>query len=79
MDRLLRSRDVAMGKMLRCRVRYCTDWAVIGSRGIVDEVFRLCRDRFGGTRKDGTRKWRGSGSAAAGTLLSVRDLRKGIG
>jgi len=78
MDRLQRGRDVALGKMLRCRVRYFTDGAVIGSRGFVDEVFRLCRDRFGPQRKDGARKWRGSGSAAAGTLWSVRDLKKGI-
>jgi hypothetical protein len=79
MERLQRHRDVAMSRMLRCRVRYFTDGAVIGSRGFVDEVFRLCRDRFGGKRKDGARKWRGSGAAAAGTLWSVRDLKKGIG
>jgi REP element-mobilizing transposase RayT len=79
LERLERSRDVALGKMLRCRVRYFTDGAVIGSRGYVDEVFRLCRDRFGRKRKDGARKWRGSGAAAAGTLWSVRDLQKGIG
>ena len=79
MERLQRSRDVAMGRMLRCRVRYFTDGAVIGSRGFVDEVFRLCRDRFGAKRKDGARKLRGSGAAAAGTLWSVRDLQKGIG
>ena len=79
MERLQRDRDVAMGKMLRCRVRYFTDGAVIGSRGFVDEVFRLCRDRFGSQRRDGARKWRGSGAAAAGTLWSVRDLKKGIG
>jgi len=79
MDRLQRSRDVAFGKMLRCRVRYFTDGAVIGSRGFVNEVFRLCRDRFGKTRKDGARKWRGHAAAAAGMLWSVRDLKKGIG
>jgi hypothetical protein len=79
LEMLERSRDVALGRMLRCRVRYFTDGAVIGSRGFVDEVFRLCRDRFGGQRKDGARKWRGSGAAAAGTLWSVRDLKKGIG
>ena len=79
LEMLERSRDVALGRMLRCRVRYFTDGAVIGSRGFVDEVFRLCRDRFGGKRKDGARKWRGSGAAAAGTLWSVRDLKKGIG
>ena len=77
--RLERSRDVALSRMLRCRVRYFSDGAVIGSRGFVDEVFRLCRDRFGGTRKDGARKWRGNGAAAAGMLWSVRDLQKGIG
>jgi REP element-mobilizing transposase RayT len=77
--RLERSRDVALGKMLRCRIRYFTDGAVIGSRGFVDEVFRLCRDRFGEKRKDGARKWRGSGGAAAGMLWSARDLKKDVG
>ena len=79
MERLEQGRDVAMSKMLRCRVRYFTDGAVIGSRGFVDEVFRLCRDRFGPQRKDGARKWRGSGAAAAGILWSARDLRIRIG
>jgi len=79
MDRLQRGRDVALGKMLRCRVRYFTDGAVIGSRGFVDEVFRLCRDRFGPQRKDGARKLRGDAAAAAGALWSVRDLKTGIG
>jgi hypothetical protein len=79
LERLERGRDVALGRMLRCRVRYFTDGAVIGSRGFVDEVFRLCRARFGVKRKDGARKWQGHGAAAAGTLWSVRDLKKGIG
>ena len=79
MAQLQRSRDVAMRKMLQCRVRYFTDGAVIGSRGFVDEVFRLCRDRFGARRRDGARRWRGSGSGAAGTLWSARDLKKEIG
>ena len=77
-DRLQCGRDVAFSKMLRCRVRYFTDGAVIGSRGFVDEVFRMCRDRFGPRRKDGARKWQGSGMAATGILWSVRDLTKGI-
>ena len=72
-------RDRVLGQMLRCRVRYFTDGAVIGSRGFVDEVFRLCRDRFGEKRKDGARKWRGNGAVAAGTLWSIRDLKKGLG
>ena len=80
LSQLERSRDVAMGKMLRCRVRYFTDGAVLGSREFVDGVFRACRERFGEKRKSGARKLRGSAMAAAkGTLWSVRDLKKGIG
>jgi putative transposase len=73
---LERSRDVALGRMLRYRVRYFTDGAVLGSRAFVDEVFTCCRERFGAKRKDGARKLRGSGAAAAGRLWSMRDLRK---
>ena len=76
---LERCRDEAIGKMLRCRVRYFTDGAVLGSRAFVDGVFRAYRDRFGARRKSGARKLRGNGTAAAGTLWSVRDLKKGNG
>ncbi len=79
MAQLQRSPDVAMSRMLRCRVRYFTDGAVIGSREFVDEVFKSCRERFGLRRKNGARKLRGSGAAAAGMLWSARDLQKGIG
>ena len=77
LERLRRGRDVALGKMLRCRIRYFTDGAVIGSRGFVNEVFEGARERFGAKRKDGARKMRGDG-AAAGVLWSMRDLKKGI-
>jgi hypothetical protein len=70
---------IPLGKMLRCRVRYFTDGAVIGSRSFVNEAFASARERFGSRRKDGARKMRGSGAAAAGTLWSARDLQKGIG
>jgi REP element-mobilizing transposase RayT len=73
-----RKGELSMGKMLRCRVRYFTDGAVIGSRGFVNEAFVAARDRFGSRRKDGARKLRGNGAAAAGTLWSVRDLKKGV-
>jgi hypothetical protein len=76
---LERSRDVALGKMLRCRVRYFTDGAVLGSRGFVDGVFLACRERFGPKRMSGARKLRGNAAAAAGVLWSVRNLTKGIG
>ena len=76
---LERSRDIALGKMLRCRVRYFTDGAVLGSRAFVDGVFQACRERFGPQRKSGARKLRGCAGAATGALWSVRDLKKGIG
>jgi putative transposase len=67
-----------MAKMLLCRVRYFTDGAVIGSKEFVNEAFASARERFGPKRKDGARKLKGDGSAAGGTLWSLRDLRKGI-
>jgi len=67
--------DLGLAKMLRCRVRYFTDGAVIGSRLFVNEAFTAARDRFGPRRRDGARKMRGAASAAAGSLWAMRDLR----
>ena len=70
--------DLGMAKMLRCRVRYFSDGAVIGSKEFVNEAFASSRERFGAKRKDGARAMRGSGSDAKGQLWSMRDLRVGI-
>jgi REP element-mobilizing transposase RayT len=70
--------EIPFGRMLRCRVRYFTDGAVIGSREFVNAAFESARGRFGPKRKDGARKLRGNASAAAGMLWSLRDLRKGV-
>jgi hypothetical protein len=67
--------DLGMAAMLRCRVRYFTDGAVIGSKEFVNEAFAAARERFSAKRKDGARRMRGNGAAAAGVLWSVRDLR----
>jgi REP element-mobilizing transposase RayT len=67
--------DLGMAKMLRCRVRYFTDGAVIGSKEFVNEAFVGARERFTAKRKDGARRMRGSGAPAAGELWSMRDLR----
>jgi len=72
-------KDLGMAKMLRCRVRYFTDGAVIGSKEFVNEAFEAARERFTAKRKDNARRLRGSGKPAAGLLWSVRDLRVGIG
>jgi putative transposase len=70
--------DLGMAGMLRKRVRYFTDGAVIGSKAFVNEAFAGARDRFTERRRDGARRMRGSGSPAAGTLWSMRDLRVGV-
>jgi REP element-mobilizing transposase RayT len=70
--------EVGMKKILRTRVRYFTDGAVIGSKGFVNEAFDADRKRFSEKRKDGARKMRGVGKAAGGTLWSVRDLKVGV-
>jgi hypothetical protein len=67
--------EMPFGRMLRCKVRYFTEGAVIGSRQFVNEVFGNSRHRFGPRRRDGARKLRGDARAAAGLLWSFRDLR----
>ena len=59
-------------ELLRCRVRYFTDGAVIGSKAFVNGVFAANRERFGVKRKSGGRRWRGSESES---LYALRDLR----
>jgi REP element-mobilizing transposase RayT len=65
--------------MLRHRVRYFTDGAVIGSKDFVNEAFAAARERFSVKRKDGARRMRGIGKGAGGVLWSARDLRMGVG
>jgi putative transposase len=67
--------EIPFATVLRCRIRYFTDGAVIGSRGFVNETFARSRDRFGPRRKDGARRLRGAAAPAAGVLWSLRDLR----
>lgn len=73
-----RQGEISFGKVLRCRIRYFTDGAVIGSRNFVDEAFTMSRERFGKNRKSGARRLRGKAGAANGMLWSLRDLRRGI-
>jgi putative transposase len=68
--------DLPLGKMLRCRIRYFSAGAVIGSRVFVDEAFSRSRSRFGPNRKSGARALKGEALAARGHLWSLRDLRQ---
>jgi REP element-mobilizing transposase RayT len=68
--------DLDLAAMLRHRLRYFTDGAVIGSKAFVNEAFANARERFGPNRKDGARKLKGNGKPASGTLWSLRDLKR---
>ncbi len=70
--------ELSMAAMLRCKVRYFTDGAVIGSKSFVNEAFTASRERFSARRKDGALKMRGIGASASGILWSMRDLRVGV-
>jgi REP element-mobilizing transposase RayT len=59
-------------EMLRCKVRYFSDGAVLGTRGFVNAVFEAERGRFGPKRQDGARRMR---HVEAGGLCVLRDLR----
>jgi len=71
--------ELKLAKMLRCRVRYFTDGAVIGGKSFVNEVFDASRNRFSEKRQNGARVMSGSAKTAAGLLWSVRALRVGVG
>jgi len=70
------ARDLAIAKVVRCRVRYFTDGVVIGSRKFVNDAFKLNREHFSKKRKDGARKPRGALRDLAGEIWSMRDLQK---
>lgn len=65
----------SLARLLRCRVRYFTDGAVIGSKHFVNETFVASRERFGKKRTDGARKIKCEANAAVEDLWSMRDLR----
>jgi len=65
-------------EVLRHRVRYFCDGAVLGTAGFVDAVFareQALRKRFGGKRTSGARRMRG---ADWGGLRVLRDLQKDV-
>ena len=63
---------LTLAQALRCRVRYFTAGAVLGSQGFVDEFFESRRGEFGERRTSGGRRLKG---AHWGDLRVLRDLR----
>lgn len=74
---LARGKNLPLAVVLRLRVRYFSDGAVLGSRNFVNEMFGRFRDRFGEKRVSGGRPIRGLGSALSG-MVAARDLRVGV-
>jgi REP element-mobilizing transposase RayT len=71
---VLRNRGrLPMRAYVRCRVRYFCDGAIFGSRGFVEEMFEVYRDRFGTKRTSGARRMRGL--AQEDELFVLRDLQ----
>jgi REP element-mobilizing transposase RayT len=65
-----------VAEVLRCKVRYFTDGAVLGSREFVDKIFEARQHRFGAKRRDGARRVRGVEADGKGKgLFALRDLR----
>ncbi len=60
---------------LRCRVRYFTDGAVLGSKEYVESIFSQYREQFGRRRRSGARRMKGSDWEG---LTVIRDLRKQV-
>ncbi len=69
---LKRGGRLGLGEVLRLRIRHLTDGAILGSKGFVDAMFELHREKFGRRRKDGARPIRG---APLEGLRVARDLR----
>ena len=64
--------ELSASELLRCRVRYFTDGAVLGSRAFVEQVFHAHRGFFGAHRQSGARPMKGGDW---GGLCTARDLR----
>jgi hypothetical protein len=64
--------ELRPGQILRLRIRHMTDGLVLGSKGFVNEMFVLYRDRFGPKRQSGARPIRG---VPLEGLMALRDLR----
>ena len=65
---------LSLAQLLRCRARYFTDGAVIGSSAFVEKFFTARRGMFSQKRKTGARRMRGGDW---GELRSIRDLGEG--
>jgi len=66
---------LSIPEVLRHRVRYFCDGAVLGTAAFVNTVFERHRERFGPAREDGARRMRG---ANWGELRVLRNLQRDV-
>jgi putative transposase len=66
--------ELPKAALLRCRVRYFTDGAILGSRIFVNEAFQRHQAHFSRSRLIGARPMKGQW----GGLCSVRRLRLAV-
>lgn len=64
--------QLPMNELLRLKIRYFTDGAVLGSQNFVDEVFAKFQQHFGKQRQSGARPMRGANWQG---LMVLRQLR----
>ena len=65
---------------VRCRVRYFTDGAAIGTKGFVESVFQYCRAWFSEKRQNGARLVRGMElEKKPDRLYALRQLGRAVG
>ena len=70
-------------EILRCKTRYFTDGAVIGSKAFVNGFFKNVKSSLAGDRQVGAKPMRRiqpvkSGKMAGGQIFSFRDLQKDV-
>ncbi len=69
---MARGGELSWGQVLRLRIRHMSDGVVLGSKGFVNEIYAMHREKFGSRRRDGARPIRG---VRLGGLMALRDLR----
>ena len=66
--------QLTRGELLRVKVRYFVDGAILGSRGFVEEILEARREEFALKRKSGATKMKGSWDG----LCTLRALRLNV-
>ena len=71
---------LSRAELLRCKTRYFTDGAVIGSKSFVNEFFARVKDGLAGDRQVGAKPMRRVKriKGGGGALYSYRDLQKDV-